>query len=105
MGLKTVLSSTGGQATYTKVLTTKFLSTARHCRLKESTSMENPERALVVGDVVRLRGDDPWGIVVEICHKWKHDGARVMWTGSGEIAWAPLHCLKLMYSSRGLSDV
>ena len=68
-------------------------------------STDLSQRALAVGDVVRLRGDDPWGTVVEVCYKWSHDGARVLWTGTGEIMWAPLNCLSLMYSPGGLSEM
>ena len=68
-------------------------------------STDLPQRVLAVGDVVRLRDDDLWGTVIEVCYKWSHDGARVLWTGSGEIMWAPLNCLSLMYSPNCLSDM
>jgi len=48
------------------------------------------------GDVVKLWDSDEWGHVVEVVHRWEWDGARVLWTSTGDISWTPLLCLVLV---------
>lgn len=54
----------------------------------------SPGDDLAPGDAVHLVGDEWWGYVVEIVKKWRLEGARVIWTHTGEISWTPLSCLE-----------
>ena len=48
--------------------------------------------------VVKELDTDNWGVVVEVCVKFGHEGARVMWTHDGSISWAPFLCLEYVYT-------
>lgn len=50
-----------------------------------------------VGDTVREIDAWEWGNVVEVCERHGILGARVLWTGTGDISWTPFQCIELMY--------
>ena len=48
------------------------------------------------GALVALKDSTEFGTVVEIEKKWGHEGAWIMWTHTGRLAWSPIACLDFL---------